>query len=68
MRNPQLKHVFQQVPNDRFFIETDMIEEPLEEVYALAAVYKGMGLEEMKLQIEANWKTVFKSSDLLIDM
>ena len=55
----ELKEVFQAVPNDRFFLETDMIEETLEEVYALAAEYKGMTLEEMRLQVEANWKNVF---------
>ncbi|WP_321540510.1 TatD family hydrolase [Flavobacterium piscinae] len=36
VRNPELKTVFQSVPNDRFFLETDTIEESLEEVYALA--------------------------------
>ncbi len=55
----ELKEVFQAVPNDRFFLETDMIEETLEEVYALAAEYKGMTSEEMRLQVEANWRTVF---------
>ncbi|MDN3677003.1 TatD family hydrolase [Flavobacterium paronense] len=59
LRNPELKEVFQAVPNDRFFLETDTIEETLEEVYDLAANYKGMTLVEMQKQIAANWKTVF---------
>lgn len=61
LRNPELKEVFQAVPNDRFFLETDTIEETLEEVYALAAKYKNMSLPEIQLQIAINWKTVFKS-------
>lgn len=60
LRNPELKQVFQMVPNDRFFLETDTIEETLGEVYALAADYKGMSLEEMQLQVKQNWEQVFK--------
>lgn len=60
LRNPELKEVFQAVPNDRFFLETDTIEETLEEVYALAAEYKGMTSDQMKSQVEANWENVFK--------
>ena len=59
LRNPELKEVFQSVPNDKFFLETDTIEETLEEVYALAAEYKDMTLEEMKGQVEMNWNKVF---------
>ena len=59
LRNPELKEVFQAVPNDRFFLETDTIEETLEEVYRVAAQYKGMTLTEMQLQVETNWKKVF---------
>lgn len=61
LRNPELKEVFQSVPNNRFFLETDTIEETLEEVYALAAAYKDMTLEEMKLQVAQNWQTVFST-------
>lgn len=61
LRNPELKQVFQSVPNDRFFLETDTIEETMEEVYILAASYKSMTLQEMQMQVETNWKTVFGS-------
>lgn len=60
LRNPELKEVFQSVPNDRFFLETDTIEESLEDVYALASDYKGVTLTEMQMQVEQNWKTIFK--------
>ena len=59
LRNPELKEVFQSVPNDRFFLETDTIEETLEEVYELAASYKGLTLVEMQVQVGENWEKVF---------
>jgi TatD DNase family protein len=59
LRNPDLKAVFQAIPNDRFFLETDTIEESLMDVYALAANYKGMTLEVLQKQIENNFQTVF---------
>ena len=60
LRNPELKEVFQAVPNDKFFLETDTIEETLEEVYTLAASYKGMTMAEIQQQVETNWKNVFR--------
>ncbi|WP_445452114.1 TatD family hydrolase [Flavobacterium sp. 25HG05S-40] len=59
LRNPELKEVFQSIPNDRFFLETDTIEESLNEVYALAADYKMMSMTEMKSTVAANWNHVF---------
>ncbi len=60
LRNTELKEVFQSVPNHQFFLETDTIEETLEEVYTLAAAYKGMTLEQMQKNVETNWNSVFK--------
>lgn len=62
LRNPELQEVFQSVPNDRFFLETDTIEESLEEVYNLAASYKNVSLATLQHQIEKNYKTVFKTA------
>ena len=59
LRNPELKTVFKSVPNDKFFLETDTIEETLEEVYALAANYKNISMESMQVLVQENWKTVF---------
>ncbi len=59
LRNPELKTVFQSVPNDRFFLETDTIEETLEEVYSSASEYKGMTIEALQQQIAANFEKVF---------
>jgi TatD DNase family protein len=59
LRNPELKEVFLSVPNDRFFLETDTIEETLEEVYTLAAQYKGITIEALQTQVNKNWKKLF---------
>ncbi|MEL1242128.1 TatD family hydrolase [Flavobacterium flavipallidum] len=60
LRNPELETVFVNTPNNRFFLETDMVEEGIREVYALAAKYKKITVVELQLQISENVKTVFK--------
>jgi TatD DNase family protein len=62
LRNPELETVFKSVPNNRFFLETDTAEENIDAVYALAAKYKGVNLEEIKKQINSNFQAVFKKS------
>jgi len=59
LRNPELKSLFQSVPNDKFFLETDTVEESLEEVYALAANYKNIEIEEIKSIVKSNFEKVF---------
>ena len=58
----ELESVFQSVPNDRFFLETDTIEESLEEVYSLAANYKNLSKEEIQNILNTNFAKVFKQS------
>ena len=62
LRNPELESVFQSIPNDKFFLETDTMEETLEEVYTLAAKYKYITIEELTEIINSNFNTVFKSN------
>ncbi|WP_310554716.1 TatD family hydrolase [Flavobacterium sp.] len=59
LRNPELEQVFKQVPNNQFFLETDTIEESLEEVYTLAAKYKNTEISEIQKQIQSNFNQVF---------
>ncbi len=59
LRNLDLKEVFLSVPDDCFFLETDTIEESLEEVYALAAEYRGISVHALQKQLTANRKRVF---------
>jgi len=59
IRNPDLVTVFQSVPDDRFFLETDTIEETIQEVYDLAATYKKCNVEALEKIINSNFETVF---------
>lgn len=59
LRNPELSEVFKEVPVDRFFLETDTIEEGIEQVYQKAAEARGIAVEELKIIINANFKRIF---------
>ncbi|MCO6146587.1 TatD family hydrolase [Flavobacterium sp. NRK1] len=61
LRNPELSEVFAQVPEDRFFMETDLIEESLDEVYEMAAKARNIEIELVKNIVSTNFKTVFKN-------
>ncbi|KAF2337647.1 TatD family hydrolase [Flavobacterium nitrogenifigens] len=60
LKNPDLKSVFQNVPNDRFFLETDTIEESIKEVYELTSEYKGLKIKELEEIISSNYRSVFE--------
>ncbi len=60
LRNPELKMVFQKVPNDRFLLETDTIEEGIQQVYDLAAEYKNITIKELQQIISSNFKAIFR--------
>lgn len=57
----ELESVFKSVPNDRIFLETDTIEETLEEVYQLAAKYKNIKVSELQEIIKNNFQNIFYS-------
>lgn len=59
LRNPELSEVLKEVSADRFFLETDTIEEGIEEVYEKAAKARGITVEELKTIISANFKSIF---------
>jgi len=56
LRNPELASVFKKVPNDKFFLETDMIAETIFEVYEKASEIKNINIE---IQVEENFLRVF---------
>lgn len=62
LRNPKLEAVFHSIPNDRFFLETDTVDEGIEEIYALAAHYKNWSMDELQQEIKSNFAAVFKSN------
>jgi TatD DNase family protein len=59
LQKPELESVFKNMPNDRFFLETDTVEEGIQEVYALAAKYKGISEEEIQEIVNSNFNTIF---------
>jgi TatD DNase family protein len=60
LRNPELEAVFASVPNDKFFLETDTMEETLEEVYKLAVKYKNITVSELQELVANNFQSVFR--------
>lgn len=59
LRNAELAAVFKSVPNDRFFIETDTIEETIEDVYKKASQIKNIEKNELKQIVKNNFDFVF---------
>lgn len=64
IQNPALEAVFKSVPSDKFFLETDTIQESLQEVYALASKYKNIEIEKLQEIINTNYDSVFKYPNL----
>ncbi|RTY96657.1 TatD family deoxyribonuclease [Flavobacterium sp. GSN2] len=57
--NQDLEAVFKSVPDNRFFLETDTVDEGIEAVYELAAKYRGISLEEIQELVNSNYNEVF---------
>jgi TatD DNase family protein len=64
LRMPQLESVFSAMPNDRFFLETDTDEQTIQEVYELAAQYKGISVEQIQELVNTNFRKVFRSEQI----
>ena len=56
LRNPELSNVFKLIPTECLFLETDMIEETIDQVYAKAESILGTDIEKI---IEENYIRVF---------
>ena len=61
LRNPELSEVFVSIPDDMFFLETDMIDETIQDVYTKAALVRNMNSEDLKNIVSTNFKNVFKN-------
>lgn len=59
LRNPELAQVFKNIPDHRFFLETDMIEESLTDVYLRAADCKSYSVAQIQQIIAENFEKVF---------
>ena len=64
LRNPELKTVFKEIPSNRFFLETDTIEESIQQVYDLASEYKNITIKELQEIISSNFNKVFQDNNL----
>jgi TatD DNase family protein len=61
-QNPELASVFKSIPNDRFFLETDTINETIFEVYEKAAFIKEIEVKKMEVIVSENMERVFKKT------
>jgi TatD DNase family protein len=59
LRNPELGEVFKNIPDDRFFLETDTVEENLTDVYLRAAQSKSYTQEQIEQIVAENFQKVF---------
>ncbi len=59
LRNPELEVVFTSISEEKFFLETDTIEESIYDVYALAAKYKNIKIEEIQSLVQKNFENIF---------
>lgn len=59
LRNPELESVFKSIPNDRFLLETDTVEEKIQEVYEVASRYKNLEIKDLKDIVETNFRSIF---------
>ena len=57
--NPELEAVYKRVPDNRFFLETETVDEGIEAVYELAAQYKGISVKEIQEMVNTNFNKVF---------
>jgi TatD DNase family protein len=54
-------HYFKTVPNNQFFLETDISEHSIQKIYEKAAFLKQISVEELKQIIYNNYQKVFKN-------
>lgn len=65
MQNPALQSVFKNTPNDRFFLETDIMNRTIGDVYDAASNYKELCSSELNDIISSNFKVVFQNEALV---
>jgi TatD DNase family protein len=59
LRNSELAEVFEYVPRESFFLETDTIEETIIDVYQKASTIKNIKMEDLKDVIKTNFNKIF---------
>ncbi|MGL5681546.1 MAG: TatD family hydrolase [Marinifilaceae bacterium] len=56
--NSNARLLAKNIPQDKLFIETDDVPLSIEELYSIVAAQRGISIDELKTQIEANFKHV----------
>lgn len=59
LRNSELKSIFEYVPNDSFFLETDTIKETIVDVYQKASNIKNIKIEDFEEVVKVNFNKAF---------
>lgn len=59
LQNPELAEVFAQIPNDRIFLETDTLDQPIETVYETAARAKNVTVPQLQEIVWDNFNRIF---------
>ena len=59
-KEEHLVDTFLQTPNDKIFLESDNSDMAIDHIFAAAADIKSLSVEELKLIVYQNYKTVFK--------
>ncbi|MDW7693073.1 TatD family hydrolase [Flammeovirgaceae bacterium SG7u.111] len=57
--NSKIHSIFAQIPQNRFFLETDEAEVSISEIYQSAAKIKGVGIGEIEKMVKRNFKDCF---------
>lgn len=58
---PNLASVLNQIPEDRFFLETDTALQTIEDVYQLVAKSKGISVPALQKKVKQNFESIFNT-------
>lgn len=58
---PNLASVLNQIPEDRFFLETDTALQTIEDVYQLVAKSKGISVPTLQEKVKQNFESIFNT-------
>ena len=58
---PNLASVLNQIPEDRFFLETDTALQTIEDVYQLVAKSKGISVPALQEKVKQNFESIFNT-------
>ena len=60
--NPSVETIFNTIPLDNIFLETDDSDSDIQSIYSQAAKIKNISMDQLSLQLKKNFKKVFNST------